>query len=410
MESEKMEEPWTTIGEPPIPLDPCCLGVSRRDLLRWGLLGAAAWTLDPAMALAANAPTGRKVVPPAPAGTERGLRDLIVRYARATDDPWAMMHGIRAIGKTFAVAGGPAIEYVSMHQLQEKPEGGHKYLAMPVATEGHPNTFLKTLLEVGVSLDHPITAAGRRRTVADLLHDAKQLFSYEPGKISGAADDLSWSIIAFAITTPPTQDGWRNAWGRKIRFRDVAAYGLATLEWASTDFRKAMAGGRTPTKKDRISNFTCGGTHLLYSLGVAARYGHLTKEGRRRFAEQLTLLIWRLKVDLLLLDQYYEVVAKAYPGKEEAWRPYKLESRLKFLGHAQEILGYNALFRLVHLTSEQEEQVQQAGQTLAETLREVAKLDFSAIKRDKRKLYHLLIGDACHAYHGIHMALGENQV
>ena len=394
----------------PISFDRCCPGISRRDLLRLGLLGIGAWALEPVVALAPDVLAVQESVPPSLAGAGQALRPLIIRYAAATDDAWAMMHGIRAIGKGFSVAGGPAVEYLSAHELQEKAEGRRRFLVMPVATEGHPNTFLKTLLEAGVGLEHPITAAGRRRTVADLLQDAKQLFSYEPEKMNGKADDLSWSIIAFAITIPPNQDGWTNARGQQIRFRDVVSYAFATAEWASASFCKAMAEGTTPTWKDRISNFTCGGTHLIYSLGVAVRYGHLGEEGRRRFAEQLRLLIWRLRVDLLLLDDYYKMVAKAYPDKSARWRPYQLDSRLKFLGHAFEILSYNRLFRLVPLTVAQEQQVERAGRTLEETAREVAKLDLPTIKRENRSLYDLLVGDACHAYHGVHMVRGENQV
>ena len=395
---------------PPIPLDRCCIGVSRRDLLRWGLLGAGAWALEPVMTLADQAVAVPGEASPALASTERALRDLIVRYASAPDDPWAAMHGVRAIGKKFTVAGRSAIDHLSARTLQEKAEGGRKYLVMPPAAEGHSNTFLKTLLEAGVGLDHQITVAGRRRTVTDLLQDARQLFAYEPGKINGSADNLSWSIIAFAITTPPNQDQWRNAKGQQIKLRDVVRYAFDTVDWASADFRKTMAEGRTPTEKDRVSNLTCGGTHLIYSLGVAVRHGHLGEEGRRRFAEQLRLLIWRLRMDPLLLDAYYKTVAKAYPNKTARWRPYQLDSRLKFLGHSFEILSYNRLFRLIPLTTEQKRQVTQAGQTLAQTIREVTKLNLQTIKRENPKLFDLLVGDACHAYHGIHMVRGENQV
>jgi hypothetical protein len=320
------------------------------------------------------------------------------------------MHGIRALGKGFRVEGGPALDYLCSHELQEKEVGKGRYLFMPLKAEGHADTFLKTLLETGVGLDHQITAVGRRRKVGDLLHDAKQLFTFDPSKIDGKADDLAWSLIAFSITTPPNQDRWRNAQGQEIRLRDVISYAFATAEWATGDFRKAMAEGRIPTGKDRISSFTCGGTHLIYSLGVAARYGHLGEEGKRRFADQLALLIWRLKVEPVLQDQYYDALAKAYQGKEDTLKPYRLDSRLKFLGHSFEILSYNRLFRLVPQTAEQERAERDAGQVLAETIREVAKLDVATLKARKRKLFDLLIGDACHAYHGVNMIKGVNQV
>jgi hypothetical protein len=387
----------------------CCHGVNRREVLRWGLLGAAAWVLRPALDVEAALSTGG-----AQKGSldsaDRTLRPLILRYAASPDNPWAMMHGVRAIGKSFSVGGDSAVGYLSSHDLKEQTEGSRRYVRMPIAIEGHQNTFLKTILEAGVSLNHPITAAGRRRTVANLLDDARAAFSYESGKINGTADDLAWSIIAFSITTPPGKDEWKNARGQRIKLREVVRYGFETLEWACTDFRKAMQEGRIPAWKDRISNFTCGGTHLIYSLGVAVRYGHLGGQGRERYAREIGLLIWRLRMDLRLLDEYYKTVAKAYPGKEANWRPYEIDGRLKFLGHAFEILSYNRLNRLVPLTTDQEREVQWAREQLAETVQEVKRLDLGRIRQENRKLFNLLIGDACHAYHGIHMVPGENQV
>jgi hypothetical protein len=385
--------------------------LTRRELLRWGLLSAAsAWAVRPA-ALAGRAVAAvSDTAAPSLARSEEALRALIVRHARATDDPWAVMHGIRALGKGFSVGSGPAVEYLCSHELQEKSLRGGRYLFMPEKVEGHPNTFLKTLLEAGVSLDHPITAAGRQRTVADLLHGAKQLFVFDTAKVPNSGDHLPWSIIAFAITTQPGQDVWKNAEGQEIRLREVVEYAFSTAEQASAEFRKAMEKGVTPTWKDRISNFTCGGTHLIYSLAVAVRYGYLGEAGRRRFADQLRLLTWRLKVDLLLLDQYYEMVAKTYPTKTEAWRPYQLDSRLKFIGHSLEILSYVRLFKLATLTPEQERQARAAERTLAETILAIGKLDLAPLKSRNRKLFDLVVGDACHAYHGIHMVRGLNQI
>jgi hypothetical protein len=407
-----MGKVWMTEGERELSLDRCCGGMSRREVLTWALLGAGALALEPVVALAAEAPASRRGTGPSRAQVEGTLRDLVSRHAMATDNPWGMMHGIRAVGNRFSVAGGSAVEYLSSRELREKELAGQKYLYMPREVEGHANTFLKTLLEAGVGLDLPITAAGRRHTVADLVESAKKLFSFDPtlSPVDNSRDELAWSIIAFSITTKPGQDVWKNAEGQEIRFRDVVEAGFTTAESASADFVAAKKRGVMPAWKDRISNFTCGGTHLIYSLAVAVRYGHLGKRGRERLADQLSLLIWRLKADLVLLDQYYEKVARAYPTKTQGWRPYQIDSRLKFLGHAFEILSYARLQGLYSLTPGQEEQVQTARQTLAETILEVKQLSLTALKKANRKLYDLIIGDACHAYHGIHMVPGVNQV
>ncbi|MCI0408444.1 MAG: hypothetical protein L0191_07755, partial [Acidobacteria bacterium] len=120
-------------------------------------------------------------------------------------------------------------------------------------------------------------------------------------------------------------------------------------------------------------------------------------------------LLWRLRVDLLLQDQYYEMVAKTYPTKVEAWRPYQLDGRLKFVGHAFEILNYARLFKLVTLTPEEEGKVRAAERALVETILEVRTLDLAKTKSQNRRLFDLLVGDACHAYHGIQMVRGVNQ-
>ncbi len=407
-----VEKSRMTEGEHELRLDRCCGRVSRREILTWALLGAGALALEPFAALAATAPASRRGAGSSFDLAEQALRNLVARHAMATDDPWVVMHGIRAIGKRFNVAGGSAVEYLSSSELREKEVAGHKYLHMPREVEGHENTFLKTVLEAGVGLDYPITAAGRRHAVADLVEGAKKLFSFDPAlsPLDNSRDELAWSIIAFSITTRPDQDRWKNAEGREIRFRDVVETAFTTAESASAEFLGAMKRGVMPTWKDRISNFTCGGTHLIYSLAVAVRYGYLGKRGRERLADQLSLLTWRLKADLVLLDQYYEKVARVYPAQAQAQRPYQLDSRLKFLGHAFEILSYVRLQELYSLTAEQEQQVHAAKQTLGETILEVKDLSLTAFKKTNRKLYDLLIGDACHAYHGIHMVPGVNQV
>jgi len=387
--------------------------MTRRELLRYALLGAGAWMAAGPIGAVAAPPTltavnkGKKGL----AAAEQVLRNLVSRYASVKDDPWATMHGVRALGKGFTLDEGPAVDYLCAHFLKEQEVEGTRYLSMPQEAEGHPNTLLKTLLEAGVGLDHPIMAAGRRRTVGDLLASAKKLFSFDPNldPLNNSRDEMAWGIIAFSITTKPGQDVWKNAEGREIRFPDVVAAGFSTVEVASADFSSAMQKGITPSSRDRISNLTCGGTHLIYSLAVAVRHGHLGEEGRRRLASLLNLLIWRLKADLYLSDRYYEMVATAYP-KSEFRRHYQLDTRLKFLGHSMEILNYVRMFRLFTATPAQEAEIRKATETLTDTVLEISKLDIGSLRGQKPQLYHLLVGDLCHAYHGLLMVRGVNQV
>ncbi len=388
----------------------CCGGLTRRELLRYALLGAGAWAAGPLDALAA--PPTKAVGNTGSGGMAEAagpLRALIQRYASQKDDPWTMMHGVRAFGKGFMLDEGPAVDYLCANFLKEQAVGGTRYLSMPGEAEGHANTLLKTFLEAGVSLDHPITAVGRRRTVGDLLMSAKKLFTFDPSLsvLDKSRDEIAWSIIAFSITTPPDQDVWKNAHGQEIRLREIVATGFSTVEKASTDYRSAMQKGIMPAWKDRIGNFTCGGTHLIYSLAVAVRYGHLGQEGRRSLARVLDLLIWRLKADPYLADRYFEMVAKTSVGDKS--RPYRLDTRLKFLGHSMEVLNYVKTFGLFTPNAAQRAEIRVAAETLAGAILDVSRLEVGAISRENRRLYHLLVGDACHAYHGLEMARGVNQ-
>lgn len=388
----------------------CCGGLTRRDLLRYALLGAGAWAAGPLSALAAP-PVGVAVNTGSGGVAEAvgPLRALIQRYASKKDDPWTMMHGVRAFGKGFTLDEGPAVDYLCAHFLKEKEVAGARYLSMPGEAEGHANTLLKTFLEAGVSLDHPIMAVGRRRTVGDLLTGAKQLFTFDPSLslLDKSRDEMAWSIIAFSITTPPDQDVWKNAHGQEIRLREIVATGFSVVEQASADYRSAMQKGIMPTWKDRIGNFTCGGTHLIYSLAVAVRFGYLGQEGRRRLARLLDLLIWRLKADPHLADRYFEMVVKTSGDRA---RPYQLDTRLKFIGHSMEILNYAKMFGLFTPNAAQQAQIHAAKETLAGTILDVSRLEVGAMSGANRRLYHLLVGDACHAYHGLEMARGVNQV
>ena len=112
-----------------------------------------------------------------------------------------------------------------------------------------------------------------------------------------------------------------------------------------------------------------------------------------------------------LADQYYRLVATAYPkAQSESLRHYELDARLKFLGHSMEIITYGRTFGLFTPTAAQQAEIRRATETLVETILDISTLDLGAVRDQTRPLYHLLVGDACHAYHGLWMARGVNQV
>jgi hypothetical protein len=386
--------------------------VTRRDLLRYAVLGGGALLTGPLHVLAATEPVavGPKQVGSLPKATQ-AMRDLVRRYASVKDDPWAMMHGVRAFGKGFMLDEGPAVDYLCSHFLQMQTVRGRPYLRMARSAEGHFNVLLKTLLEAGVGLDHSFVVHGRRQTVGDLLSSGKTLFVFDPtlSPLHGTRDEAAWSVIAFSITTPPDKAVWTNAAGQEIRLHEVIASLFKAVEQGSAEYATAMRQGIMPDQRAPITRFTCGGTHVMYSLAVAVRYGHLGEEGRRRLAPILDLLIWRMKADTYLADQHYQAITKTNTPAD-IQRLYHLDTRLKFLGHAMEIIHYVRMFGLYTPTAAQEAGIRVATEILAAAILEASQADTASFRRRDAHLYALLVGDAGHAYHGLTMTRGVNQV
>ncbi len=113
---------------------------------------------------------------------------------------------------------------------------------------------------------------------------------------------------------------------------------------------------------------------------------------------QFDLLIWRLSVDERFIDGYYNQVGDQYPP--DLARMYRLDTKLKFLGHAFEIISYAREFNLFQPSVAQDQVIRVAQQRLGDVIEDIEREDVGKYAGDKA-LFHLLVGDACHAYHGI---------
>ncbi|HWR20758.1 MAG TPA: hypothetical protein VN444_02720 [Verrucomicrobiae bacterium] len=384
--------------------------MTRREFLQAASIVAGGLALSGALPKAAAGAQSPVSVPKVLDGTQTILTPLITRHARLLDDPWVLMHGVRAMGPGFTVGSERAVDLLCSRFLKTQRVAGKEYLYMPVEHEGHPNACLKTLLEVGVPLSHPFTLNGRRYTVGDLVNGAKALFTFDPKTID--RDNLAWTLIAFSLQTAPSQDTWTNAWGQQIRLADVVRFGLDTLDETTRQFRRAKAQGVMPTEKDTIMGLTCGGTHLAYSLASCVANGHGGEEGRARLQDYLALHIWRLQADGYLMDRFYHQAAPpkdASPALQRLAALYYHDARLKFYGHSFEIISYAEHHRLLAPATAEARIIEQGARTLHDAVKAIEGVDFFEFRKTNLRLFHHLVGDSCHAYHGIRMALSVNQ-
>lgn len=377
-------------------------GPTRRAFLRSTLVGLAS-AGSRGLWLPFLMPTAAQVQDPLQR-TRQVLRRIILQHAAAEDTPQLVIHGIRAMGEGFMVNGQPAIRHLCARYLQEKVVKGQTYLYMPIEHEGHTNAFLsEALLDRGVPQSYPFRWNRRRYTVADLVAGAKATFAFAPS--SQDPNDLAWSLLAFAQATAPRRDGWVNAWGMRVRFSEVVELGLAILEQESMRLQGAMLHGSPPADETPdpggIRSYACAGTHLIYGLTACLRRGHQQPDFADRMRSQLDLLVWRLEADSRLVDRYYLQVSSDQPA--EIIQFYRWDAKLKFLGHAFEVLNYARRFRLFEPTGDQRQTVARAQQELIEIIEAIGSVDLRRHVGDK-ELFDLLVSDACHAYHGLQLA------
>jgi hypothetical protein len=141
--------------------------------------------------------------------------------------------------------------------------------------------------------------------------------------------------------------------------------------------------------------------------------GHGGQEGKQRLKAHLDLMMWRLETDSLLMDRFYRQLPMPSgkpPGRQKFYALYRNDAKIKFHGHVFEILSYVTHKNLFTPTSEQIRVVQKSATVLTQAVQEIQGADLFEVKRQNQKLYRLLIGDSCHAYHGINMMPGVNQV
>jgi hypothetical protein len=333
------------------------------------------------------------------------LKTMILEHARTRDDPWLLIHGIRALGKGFWLGDGTALEHLCSRYLQEKSVNDKAYLFMPREAEGHPNAFLtEAVLEAGVTADYEFRRNGRRYTIGDVVAGAKALFEFDPASFN--PDELGWSLAAFAHVTRPGTDRWVNAYGQPIRFAEVVEFGMTTLEDATRQLRVVSA--RDPTANeievDRIHEFACAGTHLINGLATCWRFGHTQHALPERMKVQLDLLVRRLAADPRLIDRFYQEAAAHNPP--ELTRMYRLDARLKFLGHAGEVLNTARRHRLFAPLPAQKASTTHARQELCAVVEAIGREDLAQFGTDPT-LLKTLVGDACHAYHALTMPGAE---
>lgn len=310
-------------------------------------------------------------------------------------DPWTVAHGLRAMGSAFAINGGKrAVDFLLEKHVSEVTVKGRTMLAFPRNVEIHPNSFLKTMLEAGVLTSYRFTHRGRPRTLADLVDGARFLF--RPQEMADP-NQIPWSLIAFSRTTSLLRRRWTNAWGEMVDVDASVDGALQLLENASAPIAAARRDGQPLVAKSPVHNFTCGGTHMLYGLLSSVHHGFGGKGTRERVQQQTALMIWRMGgADVDLISRFYGGYVRSPRNQWE-----ELDSKLKLVGHAEECVAFATARGIMTLTADQQALRAAGKKSLMELLAEVRRRDLTTIRTLAPQTYQQLVGDTCHAQHGL---------
>lgn len=358
----------------------------------------SALVLVPAVALAAGEPKR-------PASGEF-LRSQCLLHAADPKNPWALAHGLTGIGKSYAARDGRgAADVIIGDFLQKNPsEQGSPYAfatfsADRTPIEPHPNLLVKSLVEAKLPDSTSFkTSWGEEVTLGGLVRSVQLGFAHVPTSEAYWLN-AGWTLDLLGGRLTPKKARFKNRAGEEIDFNAVMDDALAYLELAQGSIADGMDKGlaEVPKRKQGIYAHSCGGLHLVQAINAWARFPEVKKRWGKRLDRQIDVLFYRLGSEQ---RQYDAVLAQAPQYKLQI-----LTQMLKFYGHFLETTGRLKAETGFKPTSAQKRDIARAKALLDNATRELQAMgafeNMEQLKKTDPQVHLDLIGDACHAAHGL---------
>ncbi len=386
--------------------------------------GREAPTAAPEVAAPAAPATSPPAVPPRPesapakvapaaraidrAAAQRAIARLTEQLATPAGDPenpWALAHGLLAFGKDFQTRDGRSAVLVAASYAEPmsgpKPRYGFPRARGGKPVEPHSYLLVKTFLELGLPPSFSFTAAdGAKIDVRRLLTDMRANVS-EPTS-DATWHDAAWWLSALELQPVPNEPDL-------VRLREAALARLeaddAVLEPdAPEPFAPSAPMGAAKRNKSHIYGHPCGGLHFVQAVLRGASTSR-DPPTRARVHRQLTLLLRRYEAERAL----YAQTLRDHP---EALLLVSGQ-QLKFFGHLLETLALADELGVLRDNAALAEAVsaarrQAAGDllaTLAQLEQERAYQRLPELAAQRPQLALDLIGDGCHALHGLRVTV-----
>lgn len=336
------------------------------------------------------------------------LSDQVRVPAGDPSNPWALAHGLLAFGKDFKTQDGrSAVEVVASFAQRDAPADARvERYRFPFERDGkpiepHSYLFVKTFLEIGLAPTFEL------RTADGTTIDVRRLLTDMRANVTQPANDHEWHDSAWWLTAMELDSATESTARPSLRQTALVrleADNAVISGTTSNAFAADAPMGAAKRNKSHIYGHPCGGLHFMQAVLRGAK-GNTSSEFIARVGRQLQLLLARHAAERIL----YADILRTHPT---ALLPISGQ-QLKFFGHVLETLAVAEEVGLLRHDAALAQAVEMTRQqATADLLATIAQLDktgaytrLSDLSVQQPQLFLDLIGDGCHAIHGLQRTL-----
>ncbi len=352
--------------------------------------------------------------PPTKSHATDVLRTQCLLWAADPANPWALAHGIKTLGPGFLANDGRKAADVIIHDFllrNQLPDGGVapgarygyvRYSADGTPVEPHTNLNTKALVtDAHIPLSTKYQASFGPVTLKQLVESAKAGFRHVP-QSPEYWRDVGWTLGVFATTEKPGTK-WKTPDGTEIDLDRVFDDALTELEAETVTLKEGMEKHlpQVDKRKQGVYAHSCGGLHFVQGVLAWAKYPAVKKKWGPRLDAQIAIHFYRLESERRQYDAAWQQALTSMPQ-------YKLPvlvQMVKFYGHWLETVAHFRDDFGFKPNDAQKQDLNRAKAYLDIAVRGLeenkAFEQMPQLKQTQKQVYLDLIGDSCHAAHGL---------
>lgn len=335
-------------------------------------------------------------------------------WAADPKNPWALAHGVKLFGPSYLANDGRRAadvmfkDYLERNQLPDggaapgAPFGFDRYGPDKTPIEPHANLNTKALVcDAHAPLSTKVPVAWGTLTLKQLVDGVKQGFRHVPQSLE-YWKDVGWTLDLFAQTQKPGTT-WKTPEGETISLDQVFDDALAEFERETANLKAGMDKHlpQVDKRKQGVYAHSCGALHFMQGVLAWARHPQVRKKWGARVDEQIRILFYRLDSERRQYDAAYQQALSTAPQ----YVVLVLVQMVKFYGHFLETAGRLKSDLKWKPDAQQAQGIARAKALLDSAVRgleeQKAFEKMDEYKKTQPQVYLDLIGDACHAAHGL---------